>query len=203
MGGPGDAGGAGDGLGVAGPADAGRPPAWRRGTAAALGAAWVGVAAVGTVVTLTSGWVDRPYRVRSETVQAGLRTVAGNTPPDAVVGAPEMWAGIHLFTGRSAVPSARFRPLAAGGGADGAAGRRWGTPRQQHELWMAAEMTHLLVEHGGRVHGEALERIEAVCGPEALRTVRAPAGPPLVALAWDADCRAELLSGGELADEGG
>ena len=40
-----------------------------------------------------------------------------------------------------------------------------GTVREQVELWMAVGVTHLVVEHGGTVHGDALDRIDALCPP--------------------------------------
>jgi len=154
----------------------------------------VGVAAVGWVVLfasvsvtrLANGWTGEAYRVRSVALVDAVRAVREKTPPDAVVGAPELWAGLHLFTGRAVVPSARFRPLSEGGPVEG-------TPQQQYEIWIAAGMTHLLVEHGGRVHGAALDRVDALCPPGTVQVVDSQPGRFLVALAWDRDCQERVL----------
>ena len=119
--------------------------------------AWVLVAAGFSIYRLATGWPGEPYRVRSEVLMTAVQAVEDRVPPGAVVGAPELWPGLQLFAGVTVVPSARFIPL---GGDE----PTWGSPEAQLALWMETGVTHILVEHGGRVHGEALERLEEVCG---------------------------------------
>ena len=140
---------------------------------------------------LLGGWAGEPYRVRSEALATAVRAVQDKTTPEAVVGAPELWSGLHLFTERTVSPSARFLPLAS-------EGPSWGTPEEQYALWIDAGITHLLVEHGGRVHGEALDRMEEVCGPGAVQVLDLNPGQALIGLNWDSECRDRLgaASGG-------
>jgi hypothetical protein len=144
--------------------------------------AFVGVSAV----RLASGWTLDSYRIRSEALTDAVHAVSEKTPLTAVVGAPELWSGLHLFTGRAVVPSARFRPLASDGPAEG-------TPEEQYEIWMEMGVTHLLVEHGGRVHGEALDRVDALCPPGTVQLLDSQPGQYLVALAWDEECQERVL----------
>lgn len=155
-----------------------------------VGAAWVVIFVVLAGYRLATGWPGKAYHIRSEDLVQAVRAVNEKTPPDAVVGAPELWPGIHLFTGRTVVPSARFLPLAEEGGS-------WGTPRAQYELWDATGVTHLLVELGGRVHGDALDRMEAECGPGTVQVLNMVEGQFLVRLGWEEGCREELLTGDE------
>lgn len=138
---------------------------------------------------LVTGWPGEAYRVRSDVLAMVVRSVEERTPPDAVVGAPEYWPGIHLFTGRTVVPSARFLPLA---GED----PTWGSPEAQHALWIEAGVTHILVEDGGRIHGAALEKVAELCPPGTVQVLDRQVGHVLVGLNWDAACRARLLEGG-------
>ena len=71
-----------------------------------------------------------------------------------------------------------------------------GTPEEQYEIWIGAGVTHLLVEHGGRVHGAALDRVEALCPPGTLQVLDTQPGRVLVALAWDAACQERVMRGG-------
>jgi hypothetical protein len=173
----------------------GRETVERRRRFSSLAGRVVGIAWVVTFVALAgyrlaTGWPGKAYHIRSEDLVQAVRAVNEKTPPDAVVGAPELWPGIHLFTGRSVAPSARFLPLAEEGGS-------WGTPRAQYELWHAAGVTHLLVELGGRVHGDALDRMEAECGPGTVQVLNMVEGQFLVRLGWDEACRETLLGGGD------
>ena len=157
----------------------------------------IGVVAVGwalllvsvSVFRLATGWPGEAYRVRSDVLAMAAQAVEDKTPPEAVVGAPELWPGIQLFTGRTVVPSARFVPLAG-------EEPTWGSPRAQFELWIQAGVTHILVEHGGRVHGDALERLAEICPPGTVQILDRQVGHVLVALNWDADCRARSLEDG-------
>lgn len=154
-----------------------------------VGGAWVTLFLVVSILRLGGGWVGEAYRIRSEALLEGVRAVVEKTPPDAVVGAPELWAALHLYTGRTVTPSARFRPLARESPIQG-------TPEAQYKTWISGGLTHLLVEHGGRVHGEALDRVDARCPPGTVQLLDSRPGQYLVALAWDEACRDELLEGG-------
>ncbi|NIP59781.1 MAG: hypothetical protein GWM92_15850, partial [Gemmatimonadetes bacterium] len=156
--------------------------AWR-----AAGVAWGAAFALLSCAGLLRGWGEGPYRVRALALGRALEAVEEHTLPGAVVGAPELWSGIGIHSGRTVVPSARFLPRRS-------EGPLWGTPPEQFALWELAGVDFLLVEHGGRVHGEALERLRSVCGGEAARAVERWPGARLVKLAWDAGCR-ERLSG--------
>ena len=154
-----------------------------------LAGGWAGLLVSVSLLRLATGWPGEAYRVRSDVLAMVVQAVEEKTPPDAVVGAPELWPGIHLFTGRTVVPSARFAPL---GGED----PTWGSPRAQHALWIEAGVTHLVVESGGRIHGDALERLAEICPPGTVQILDRNLGHVLVALNWDADCRARLLEEG-------
>ncbi len=145
-----------------------------------------------SIFRLSSGWSVEPYRIRSAALMDAVRAVVENTPSDAVVGAPELWAGIHLYTGRSVVPSARFRPFSGGGPVEG-------TPEEQYEIWIGQGVTHILVEHGGRVHGAALDRVDALCPPGTVQLLDSQPGQFLVALAWDSACQERVLQAGSSA----
>jgi hypothetical protein len=144
---------------------------------------------------LSTGWPGQPYRIRSEALVTAVRAVEENTRSSAVVGAPELWSGVHLFTGRSVVPSARFRPLVPGSPPGGTVG-------EQVELWIAVGVTHLVVEHGGDVHGAALDRIDALCSPGTVELLDNQPGQFLVALNWDAACQALVLQSEEASGSG-
>jgi hypothetical protein len=167
---------------------------WARLPVAGLGLVWLAVMVPVSLARLASGWPGEPYRIRSEALVTAVRAVEAHTPPGAVVGAPELWSGVHLFTGRSVVPSARFRPLVP----DSPPG---GTVEEQVELWIAHGVTHLVVEHGGVVHGDALDRIDALCPPGTVQLLDNQPGQFLVGLNWDAACQQRVLAAGSA--EGG
>jgi hypothetical protein len=150
--------------------------------------AWLGGMVSVSVFRLATGWPGQPYRIRSEALATAVRAVEEHTPPDAVVGAPELWSGVHLYTGRSVVPSARFRPLVP----DHPPG---GTVEEQVELWIDRGVTHLVVEHGGTVHGDALDRIDTLCPPGTVQLLDDQPGQFLVGLDWDAACQRLVLEG--------
>jgi len=164
-------------------------PSRLRVPVAVVALAWVAFFASVSIFRLSSGWSVEPYRIRSAALMDAVRAVEENTPSDAVVGAPELWAGIHLYTGRAVVPSARFRPMARGEPVEG-------TPEQQYEIWIGSGVTHILVEHGGRVHGPALDRIDALCPPGTVQVLDIQPGRFLVALPWDAACQELVLQAG-------
>lgn len=135
---------------------------------------------------VTRAWAAAPYRLRAERMAAAVEVLGRVAPDDAVVGAPEFWAGLHLHGGWRTTPSALFRPRTEEGG-----GPVWGAPNDQLRLWWRAGVTHVLLEQGGQIHGEALNRLEEAC-PGAV-TVPARMPPQMVvALAWDATCAARL-----------
>jgi hypothetical protein len=155
---------------------------------AVVASAWIlGVSAWWTF-DLATGEPGAVYRVRAEALGRAVRAVEEKTPEDAVVGAPELWSGIQLFTGRSVVPSARFFPLAQDGPS-------WGTPEEQYALWAVSGIDHLLVEHGGGVHGEALDRVDERCDPGTVEVLDLQPGQFLVRLNWAGACRDQLLGG--------
>jgi len=167
-------------------------PSRLRVPVAVVALAWVALFASVSIFRLSSGWSVEPYRIRSAALLDAVRAVEENTPPDAVVGAPELWAGIHLYTGRAVVPSARFRPLAVGGPVEG-------SPEQQYAIWIGSGLTHVLVEHGGRVHGPALDRVDALCPPGTVQLLDSRPGRFLVALAWDSACQELVIRAGREA----
>ena len=148
------------------------------------GAGWavlfVGVSLWG----MAAGWPGAGYEVRSGILAGTVRAVDDAAPPDAVVGAPELWAGIHLYTDRTVAPSARFLPVRPDAPV-------WGTPEEQYRLWAAAGIDHLVVE-GGQIHTEALDRMVEVCGEDSVRVVATWEGGVLAHLAWSPECRRRL-----------
>lgn len=159
---------------------------WVRRGVLAVGGIWVAALAGMSVQRLATGWPGEPFRTRSQALVSAVQAVAQHTPPEAVVGAPEAWAGLHLFTGRTVTPSAPFLPLARDK-------PTWGTPVEQYRLWRETGMTHILVEHGGRVHGEALDRMDRLCPDGGVILLVNRPGQFLVELGWDDACRARLL----------
>lgn len=154
---------------------------------AAVGAGgWILVLLGVSVFRLGSGWTGEVYRVRSEALVEAVWAIREKTPSDAIVGAPELWSGIHLFTGRAVSPSARFLPLSR-------VGPSWGTPGEQYRLWAETGLTHILVEHGGGVHGPALDRLDTVCDPGTVQLLDSRPGQFLVRLNWDSGCRRLVL----------
>ena len=143
---------------------------WAHRLVAAGGGVWILQLVLMSAGTLASGRHLAGYEVRARTLVRAVEAIEATAPVDAVIGAPELWAALHLHTGRLAAPSARFLPLAP-------PGQTGGTPRQQVELWRVAGLDHLLVEHGGNVHGEALEALEADCGAESIQLLASFPGP--------------------------
>lgn len=158
--------------------------------------AWVAIVVAAVVATnfvgrsasaLRTGAHVAPYALRAEALAAAVHAVEQFTEPDAVVGAPELWAGVAIHTGRTVSPSARFLPLATDGPS-------WGTPRQQFDLWAAADIDYIIVEHAGGVHGAALDLLDAECPSGAVQLVATLPTGFLVRLGWDAACKARLVS---------
>lgn len=161
----------------------------RRAPAALLASIWL-LAILGfSLYRLGTGWPAEAYRIRSDALLRAVKAVQEKTPPDAVVGAPELWAGIYLYTERQVSPSARFLPLSTHG-------PPWGLPEEQYRLWWDVGLTHILVEHGGRVHGEALDRVDATCSAGTVQVLDIQPGQFLVRLNWDEACRTALMEPG-------
>jgi len=113
-----------------------------------------------------------------------VESLKATAPADAVVGAPEFWAALHLHGGWASAPSARFTPRA-----EDEASPVWGTPLQQIALWKDVGMDHLLLEQGGQINGDALNLIEQRC-PGSVRILARMPPQMLVRLDWDEACRA-------------
>jgi hypothetical protein len=159
------------------------PPA--RAVTRGIAVLWLLGFAVGAGMRLFDEGATRPQAIRSRQLAGTITAVEEMTPPDAVVGAPELWAAIPLYTGRQGVPSAPFRP----GATDGPV---WGRPVDQYRIWESAGLQYVVTEAGGKVHGAALDRIQERC-PGALRVAASWEGQSLVEVKWDDACRARLM----------
>ena len=156
----------------------------------------VGIAAFGICWMLWLGWASartlqagghlEALDVRVRMLARAVQAVEERVPPSGVVGAPELWAGLALHTGRRVAPSARFRTLGEG--------PVWGTPREQFEVWNAAEISYVVLENAGRVHKEAMDDLDSRC-PGAVELLASWSGGMLVRLRWDEDCRSRVLAG--------
>jgi hypothetical protein len=130
-------------------------------------------------------------RGREATTAAAVAAVRDWVPPGRVVGAPELWAVLHLRTGHPVAPSAPFRP-----GVDAAL--RAGTPSEQFRLWAVAGFDALVAEGG--VHDAALQEMSESCGPGAFTIPATGPGFRLIRLEWDDACRRRLVPGWGGAD---
>jgi hypothetical protein len=158
-------------------------------------AAAIGLAAfaIASVIRVSRGEINADYFARARILAVATELIE-TTPPNAVVGAPELWSAIPLVTGRRAAPSAPFRPNPSGRGGSA------GTPAEQFAVWDAAGIEYLFLEHEQRVHGEALEILAREC-PGAVQVVATARGTveggellPLVRLQWDEECRARMMA---------
>jgi hypothetical protein len=155
--------------------------------ARATAVVWVCVFALGNGWTLYRGGHDSIHRDRSVLLLRAASAVATHVPRTAIVVSPELWPGIHLYTGRTVAPSTRFRPAATGN-------RRWGTPQEQVELWLTVGAEYVLLEFGDLVHGETLAFLQQTCGPQAVQLVTRSDAMHLVRLVIDDRCRAALAA---------
>ena len=146
--------------------------------------------AAGSLVRMVAGDVTDRYLIRTRTL-ADAVTLVEQTPPGAIIGAPELWAVLPMLTGRRAGPSAPFQPDPLG--------RRptAGTPIEQLAVWDAAGFDHLLLEDGGRIHGGTLTAVEDAC-PGTVTIVARTERELLVRLGGDPACRAGVLARGTL-----
>ena len=145
-------------------------------------AIWVAAYSVVTAGRIVDGWPAAPYRLRAERLAASVEALSRTAPDDAVIGAPEFWAALHLHGGWTVAPSARFDPRSVDPEAP-----MWGTPEEQISLWRTAGIDHLLLEQSGVLHGAALDMLEAECAGTVFVLAEMP--PQLVVqIAWDSTC---------------
>lgn len=156
----------------------------RRARGALVGALaiWIAAYSVTTAARVSDGWPTAPYRLRAERLASAVEALDRTAPDDAVVGAPEFWAALHLHGGWTVAPSVRFDPRSVDPEAP-----MWGTPVEQISLWRAAGIDHLLLEQAGALHGAALDRLEGACPGTVFVLAQMP---PLIVvrLAWRPDC---------------
>ena len=150
----------------------------------AMGLVWILALGSASVIALGGGRHVEPLRVRELMLARAVPAVNERVPPNAVVGAPELWAGLALHTGRRVAPSARFRPAGEG--------PIWGNPREQFAVWAASGIEYVVLENAGLVHQEALDELDARC-PGAVQLQASWAGGMLVRLDWDDTCRDLVL----------
>ena len=143
---------------------------------------WVTAFSTMTAFRIADGWATGPYRLRAERLAASVEALSRTAPPEAVVGAPEFWAAVHLHGGWTVAPSARFDPRNIDPDAP-----LWGTPEEQIELWTTMGIDHLLLEQGGQLHGATLDQLEAEC-PGTVFLLAQMAGSAVVRLDWSSDC---------------
>ncbi|MGI9626702.1 MAG: hypothetical protein ACR2QM_07695, partial [Longimicrobiales bacterium] len=137
----------------------------------ALAAAALALPSIGhSLWTFGTGKHLDSYEIRARTLARAVSVIDEAAPAGAVIGAPELWAAIHLHTGHTVAPSARFLPLDP----DGVTA---GSPEQQHQMWRSAGIDHILVEHGGKVHGPALDQLDQSCEPGTVELLASFPGP--------------------------
>lgn len=147
-----------------------------------LAAIWVVAYTSVTAGRIADGWPTEAYRLRADRLAAAVEALARTAPDDAVIGAPEYWAALHLHGGWAVAPSVRFDP------------RRldpeepmWGTAEEQIALWRALRIDHLLLEQNGVLHQAALDRIEEAC-PGSVVILARMTSAMVVRLAWTDAC---------------
>jgi hypothetical protein len=143
---------------------------------------WVAGFTASTAYRIADGWPTAPYRLRAERLAASVEALSRTTPDDAVVGAPEFWAALHLHGGWTVSPSVRFNPRSVDPESP-----MWGTADEQIALWTEAGIDHLLLEQRGQLHGAALDKLEAAC-PGTVIVLAEMATSMVVALDRDSDC---------------
>ncbi|MEM7417825.1 MAG: hypothetical protein AAF389_20210 [Gemmatimonadota bacterium] len=156
-----------------------------RKTFAAVAAAWVLAFSVVTAYRVADGWPTAPYRLRAERLAASVEALRNTARPDAVVGAPEFWAALHLHGNFTVAPSVRFDPRSVDPDAP-----MWGTPDEQIELWQASGIDHLVLEQAGQLHSDALDQIEAAC-PNSVFVLAQMPGSLIVYIDWESVCGAD------------
>lgn len=164
-----------------GTAGEGRPSPVRR-VAWGLVVVWVVAYASVTAGRIADGWPTEAYRLRANRLAASVEALSRTVPSDAVVGAPEYWAALHLHGGWTVAPSVRFDPRRTGPDEP-----MWGTPAEQLSLWRQMEIDHLLLEQNGVMHQAALDRIEESCPGSVFVLARMPSSM-VVRIEWDEAC---------------
>lgn len=142
-------------------------------------AAWILGYSAMSALRIADGWPSAAFVIRTGQLAPALEALERIAPPDAIVGAPELWPALALHGGWSVIPSARFRPAASD-----SLQPVWGSPDDQIALWRSARMTHLVLEQGGMIHGAALDSLQARC-PGSVGVVAAFPPQQLVRLDWD------------------
>jgi hypothetical protein len=164
--------------------DVGGSPA-RTVAVGVLGLCWIVWLGGSSLLHLRAERHLEAFEVRSRMLARAVIAVEDRVPEDGVLGAPELWAGLALHTGRTVAPSARFHP--------GGEGPPWGSNREQYEVWDAAGIEYVLLENSGRIHKAALDELDARC-PGSVELLASWGGGLLVRLDWDQACRSEVLS---------
>lgn len=134
---------------------------------AGLAVIWIVAYTSVTAGRIADGWPTEAYRLRSDRLAAAVEALARTAPEDAIIGAPEYWAALHLHGGWSVAPSVRFDPRRSDPGEP-----VWGTPEEQIALWRALGVDHLLLEQNGTLHEAALDRLEEACAGSVLVLAR-------------------------------
>ena len=149
-----------------------------------MGLVWIVALGSASVIGLAGGRHVEPLHVREVMLARAVLAVEERVPPNGVVGAPELWAGLALHSGRRVAPSARFQLTGNG--------PIWGTPAEQFAVWSAAGIEYVVLENAGLIHGEAMDELEARC-PGAVQVQATWSGGILVRLDWDDVCRDLVL----------
>jgi hypothetical protein len=139
---------------------------------------WAGFFVVVTTVRIAEEWPTAGYIIRAQRLAGGVEALTRTVPGDAVVGAPELWAGLHLHGGWTVAPSVLFDPASTDAEAPS-----WGSPEAQERLWRSAGIEYLLLEQGGLLHGATLDGIEARC-PGAVAVLARVPPMMVVRLPW-------------------
>ena len=151
-----------------------------------MGMVWIIALASASAMGLAGERHVEPLRVRELMLARAVQAVGERVPPNGVVGAPELWAGLALHTGRRVAPSARFRLVGDG--------PIWGTPPEQFAVWSAAGIEYVVLENAGLVHQEAMDELDARC-PGTVQLQASWGGGMLVRLDWDDACRDAVVPG--------
>jgi hypothetical protein len=156
----------------------------------AAAVAWVAGYSIATTARIADGWPTAAYRLRAEWLATAVEVLGRTAPADAVVGAPELWAALHLHGGWTVAPSVRFDPRRADPSAP-----MWGTPAEQLALWRATGIDHIVLEQAGALHGATLDALEERCPGTVFVLAQMP---PLiiVRLQWSPTCEAALWPAG-------
>lgn len=157
------------------------PLRWGR-VAAVVASAWVLSFSVVTAYRVADGWPAAPYRLRAERLATAVEALQNTAGPEAVVGAPEFWAALHLHGGWTVAPSVRFDPRSVDPDAP-----MWGTPDEQITLWRDLGIDHLVLEQAGQLHSAALDQLEEACPQRVFILAQMP-GSMIVYLDWASAC---------------